>query len=407
MAKSRNNLLSLSSPSQTTSAKSGVYPARVRKIILDDKRYPDLFKKYGEWSSIGYILFDIINNPSADKDSMLIAKPLFPNIKIYPLENEFVSIILLPDSNSETNVNSKTYYYLPPVNVWNNIHHNAVPDSINEPSDDQKRDYEQSQAGAVRRVTDGSTEINLGETFKERLDTKSLLPFEGDYILEGRWGNSIRFGSTVNDSNIKNNWSENGENGDPIIILRNGQHDDGKDAWVPQVENINKDQSSIYITSNQIIPLNPSSEDYTSYKSDAPTNINKFQGNQIILNSGRLVLNSYEDNILLSSLKTINLNAKKDITFDTPKNIILSSGKIYLGNKNATEPLLLGNKTVTLLQELLSNLNVFMGICSSLISTPPGTPVGPLNIAASQMTSVISKLSGQLDTLKSRNNFVD
>jgi hypothetical protein len=39
--------------------------------------------------------------------------------------------------------------------------------------------------------TDQSTEIFLGTTFKERSNIHPLLPFEGDVIQEGRWGNSI------------------------------------------------------------------------------------------------------------------------------------------------------------------------------------------------------------------------
>ena len=113
----------------------------------------------------------------------------------------------------------------------------------------QKRDYEQTEAGAVRRVTDGGTEINLGSTFVEKLDIKSILPYEGDVIYEGRWGQSFRYGSTVNNATISNPWSNTGNNGYPIIILKNGQHDDGQDPWIPQVEDINTDKSSIYLNS--------------------------------------------------------------------------------------------------------------------------------------------------------------
>ena len=50
------------------------------------------------------------------------------------------------------------------------------------------------------------------------MNTKNMLPFEGDMILEGRFGNSIRFGSSTPKG--KNNWSENDSEGDPITILR-------------------------------------------------------------------------------------------------------------------------------------------------------------------------------------------
>jgi hypothetical protein len=75
-------------------------------------------------------------------------------------------------------------------------------------------------------------------------------------ILEGRFGNSIRFGSTNASSEISNpnNWSDSGNTGDPITIIRNGQSTNlDEKGWLPTVENINSDASSIYLTSNQRI----------------------------------------------------------------------------------------------------------------------------------------------------------
>jgi hypothetical protein len=87
---------------------------------------------------------------------------------------------------------------------------------------------------------------------------------EGDVIEEGRWGNSIRIGSTV--KNTPNNWSISGSNGDPILIIRNGQGIQTEEGWVPTIEDINNDDSSIYVTSTQNVPLIASSVSYISYK---------------------------------------------------------------------------------------------------------------------------------------------
>ena len=62
--------------------------------------------------------------------------------------------------------------------------------------------------------------------------------------------NSIRLGSTV--QNKPNEWSSVGENGDPILIIRNGQPSGlTQDSWIPTTENINQDQSSAYFTKGQ------------------------------------------------------------------------------------------------------------------------------------------------------------
>ena len=100
------------------------------------------------------------------------------------------------------------------------------------------------------------TGVNLGKYFQEALNIKPLLPYEGDYIIEGRFGNSIRLGSTnigedIPDEN-NNNWSSTGNTGDPITIIRNGQSNELDDkGWVPTIEDINDDLTSLYLTSNQ------------------------------------------------------------------------------------------------------------------------------------------------------------
>ena len=192
-------------------------------------------------------------------------------------------------------------YYINIVSLWNHPHHNAFPTTPNTLPPTQQKDYIQTEAGNVRRVTDQSTEIFLGKTFKERSNIHPLLPFEGDILYEGRWGNSIRVGSTV--KNTPNNWSTTGSNGDPIMILRNGQGVQTEEGWIPTVEDINNDDSSIYQTSTQKIPLKASSTSYNSYKT-TPTTPDQYAGKQVIITSGRLVFNTTENHLLLSSKKS-------------------------------------------------------------------------------------------------------
>jgi hypothetical protein len=374
-----------------------VTAVRVKSIVLNESH--PRFKELGEWNGLGTIEFQSVNNPQ-ESVSYSTAVPLFPNAKTYPLVNEIVFLITLPDNNIGELTSSSKSYYLSVVALWNHPHHNAYPTDPNTPPPSQQKDYIQTQAGSVRRVTDQSTEIFLGNTFKERSNIHPLLPFEGDVIQEGRWGNSIRWGSTV--QNTTNNWSAVGTNGDPIIILRNGQSPNAsKEGWIPITENINTDLTSIYATSTQQIPLNASSTSYVSYKSNKPTIPNQYSGNQLILSSGRLLFNSTTDHILLSSKQSVNLNAVTSVNIDAPDTII-QSNNVYLGSKDATQPVLLGNTTVQLLNQLITNLNSFMTICSTVVSTAPGTPLGPLNMAASQMMTTLNQLQANLEGTKSK-----
>jgi len=405
MAKQVTGLTSLSPNPSVKSSPSGIFGARVRYTILDDKTEPTVFKEFGEWSAIGSLFFQKINNPNPSPNftSDNFAKPLFPNNKIFPLENEVVYILSLPNSDIQGDVNNVSYYYFQPVNIWNSVHHNAIPDPINGNSlpPSQQQDYEQTEAGAVRRVTDGSSEIELGDTFVEKLDIKNLQPFEGDIFYEGRWGQSLRFGSTVNNSPISNPWSRTGQNGDPLTILRNAQYDDGKDAWIPQVEDINKEGSSIYMTSTQAIPIEVSSKSYSSYKL-APTKPKQFAGEQIILNSGRLLFNTKSDSILMSSKNSINLNAINNVNIDAPQTVI-QSNVIKLGDRDAFESAILGDKFFQDLSKLLTQI-ISLGLALPDIAPfNPSIVTNPAIItSAASMTRVATRMLNNIETYKSK-----
>ena len=358
---------------------------RVKDIILD-QNHPK-FKEYGEWASIGLIFIEDVTLPT-NIPTISTAYPLFPNIKQYPLLNEIVTVLSLPSTNLEQNINSSRLYYLPPVNVWGSQHHNAIPGSSNL-SPSQQKDYQQTEAGSSRKVTDGGTEINLGNTFIEQLNINPLQPFEGDYILEGRFGNSLRFG--------------NSQGKDPITKIRNGQGPQTNEGWTTIEENIQEDKASIYLTSTQQIPLQSNIFNYNSY-STSPESVNQYSKPQILLNSGRIVLNANQDHVLLSAAKSINLNSQDSVNIDSKNKVVINSPQIYLGSKDATEPILLGNKTIDLLRDVLTAFQATLNQLQVLTSLPPGAPFAPLNIQSAVSNQTISKALASLETLKSPNN---
>ena len=228
---------------------------RVIDIILDINH--PLAGEYGNYDSIGTIFYVDLddNNPNLLPKDASTASPLFSHLKYYPLINEVVLILTTSDKNFYDG-KQKSTYYLPQVNMWGHPHHNALPTVKGLESEQTTDDYKQTEAGLVRQVEDGGTDINLGNYFQEKLNIKPLLPYEGDLILEGRFGNSIRFGSTNISSDISdpNGWSNSGNTGDPITIIRNGQSSAlNEKGWLPTTEDINGDASSIYLTSNQRI----------------------------------------------------------------------------------------------------------------------------------------------------------
>ena len=240
----------------TTSTLTSV---RVTDIILDENH--PRWKELGGWDSLGTIFYTGVIETTSTKrpDYNNVARPLNPNVKQYPLKNEIVIILKGINRDIYDVGNGNDTYYLSNINIWSHQHHNALPTKASLKNTSTTQDYQSTENGIVRQAKDNNSEIDLGNYFKEQLDIKPLLPYEGDYIIEGRYGNSIRLGASVKDDvipkNNKNDWSQGDEKiGSPITIIRNGQSKElDEKGWVPTIEDINRDDSSIYMTSNQKI----------------------------------------------------------------------------------------------------------------------------------------------------------
>ena len=129
-----------------------------------------------------------------------------------------------------------------------------------------------------------------------------------------------------------------------------------------------------------------------AYKPEAPE---LYQGNQVLINSDRLVFNTKTDGILLFSDKVIGFSTNGSFHFDTSKNtdnkFIVNSPNIHLGlkdnNEPPTEPAVLGHELETFLEDILDIVNNLIDDIKykvSYTSGPPGSPteMNPLNESA-------------------------
>ena len=353
--------------------------ARVVDIILNE-RHPK-FEELGGWSSIGTIFYLDVEVSTNILNNSLIAKPLLSNSKNYPLVNEFVLLFLLPDNQVSLGSNIKKYFYLNPISIWNNPHLNAYPNeelsSTVQPS--QQKSYQAIEQGQTRKSSSETINYSynsplVGGTFVERSNIHPLLAFAGDIITEGRWGNSIRFGSTAKSDSILygNNWSNTGENGNPITIIRNGQPEDtSEEGYLPIVEDINKDLSSIYLTSNQEIPLKTTITNNPSIRDNSLESLGSYQGSQVMLNSSRLVFNANSTgSMLLNSEGAISLTSVYTVgIYSQEGDISLQSGRgtIRLGDYNANQSIILGDNFMFDFQDLLKKLR---NLCQLLVGEP-------------------------------------
>jgi len=402
-SKQNNNL-----ENKISNAKGKVVAARVIDIVLDENH--KYYELVGQWNGIGAIFYEIVNK-SGTKSYPNFALPYDSQLKTYPLINEIVLLISLPNQSIGLVSSNESYFYMSPLGIWNHPHHDAYPNVLDGINDqEQTRDYPTTTSGSVRRVTDGSTEIDLNSsnpsqnTFVEKVNIHPLLPFMGDSLLEGRHGQSLRFGSTAKSkSEKKNNWSDSGENGDPITILRNGQPSKVSDeGWIPITENINNDLSSIYLTSTQKLPYNLSIEKSEKWIK-SPTFPGQYILPQILLNSSQISINSKEDSILLSSKKSIGLTCEDEINL-TGNNTVLDTTNLYLGSKRATESVLLGDKTINTLKQITSLLKSITNVLQLDQMYPGGIPVpnGPLNVVSLTATQTLATIEASLDSLASK-----
>lgn len=236
---------------------------RVIKVVhgpyLTDGVTPD--PDYNDPTDIGKILYVITNSAqylSVTGQSNPPAKPAWPHLKQLPVNDEHVYIIPGPGIGLNDTIGAQEYYYLPPFGLWNSPHHNAFPalDEVVDYSNAATLGYSQTMDGTPNNPSTSSLPYPLGNNFLELANIKGLRPFVGDVTLEGRWGNSIRFGSSLKSNQSENYWARSNNDGDPIIMIRNGQGNQiDKKGWIPTIENINVDKSSIYLTAGQEIVI--------------------------------------------------------------------------------------------------------------------------------------------------------
>lgn len=267
-----------------------------------------------------------------------------------------------------------------------------------------------------------SREITIGDYFKP-VKINRLKYYEGDKLIQSRFGQSIRFSG----------YNQNVDNSDkvfsPTIIIRNRQNDLETKAGQIIEEDINRDGSSIVLSSNDYkLDFQPGIIDENG-KSNFKSKPDKFgtptisypselNGDQLLINSGRIILSSKSSEMIFYSkgnygfisdgkFSIDNLNFGADLDFGDDVNITTDrnnanfsvqtgTGNILLNTTQTNEPLVRGNQLVSFLQTLTDILIQFQTI----------GPNGP-NTTAPSVQTQITQLQAQLENLKSTLNFTE
>ena len=375
----------------------------VTDVVLND-RSNSFNNQNNGYNTIGNITFELIeNNTSISPKDNLSATPLFPNIIAYPLIGEVVVIIKsLIQNPRKANTGADTYYYLPPINLFNTPSYNPSSYSTRKQSDPINVNSEESILPFTRKSPNEGTQNPTpagNSIFFDNGKTKPAKIFTGDIVFQGRFGNNLRFSSTRPGSG--NSWSNstaNTRNGDPITIINNGIHENGEASFIPFAENPTHDKSSIYLTSTQVLPINQPKVNFNA-STDPPISLSAYDKPQILINSDRLVLTAKKDSIILGAGQNINLFSK-NVGIDSKNEFSVNSNNIRLGNVNADEAVMLGNTTNDLLKKALTSLNQLILLLQDSKVFPGGIPAPdePVILQAVSTYSRINEVIGALNS---------
>ena len=367
-----------------------IFPAKVQETYYKDDKPQSTF----------YIKAQVLDGRSTNR--IVNARPLDVNIKQLPLDGETVLLMSTISGYASGLGYNEDVYYLGIINLQGNVHHNSLP-NVNEIETQttagcSSSEYQTGNAGSTKK----NTPAKIDKNFPESALVKSLQPYIGDLLIEGRFGSSIRLTSSLKNTDKYTktpNWNKgDGAEGDPMIIIRTSkptQNTGKSNDFI--TEDFSKDDSYMVLQSGQsLVNFTPSSTATDSIKNKGLDSWNqgkKFSGKQVLINSGRIIFNSTQNEIIAFAKKGIGLSSAGPISLDAQGDIEMVGTKILLG-QNADEPLLLGNKTKDWVDEF------FNALASLTVMTAVG-PSSPLNASPgwAQIETIKAKFQNNLSQL--------
>jgi len=367
---------------------SGTFYGRVLDIILDSK-HPRYQEMGGALAINGCFYASISSGADRDPDEKVEVPFAYQGDARYkdiPILGEIIAIESSPSATSEQGKgNRKAWTRI--VNVWNAPEHNASPNTRNP-------NYQK---------------VLFGKGFKESGRINPLTNYPGDFMIQGRQGQSIRF---TGSQHVNNPFTNSKNNGQPLILIANGQIT-ARTGYEGVIEDVNKNFGSLYFTGFHQIPLQQANKKRLSYNKP-PEVANAYAKPQVILNSGRIFLNAKEESILLSAAVSVGLNGKS-VNIDADDYICLDAKKVFLGEKARTavdysaQPVLLGKNTVDLLEDFIKAVESFANflVTPSGLQAAPAVAVAQLKKEGGIMYARLKPLKARLKELKSKKVFTE
>ncbi len=216
----------------------------------------------------------------------------------------------------------------------------------------------------------------------------------GDTLLQGRFGNIIRFSSDQKNSEFSSN-----------IKLSTGQLHIPQGRELDRViadpkavieQNIKRDASSIYLTENETVDLSVNLISKV-LPGQMLSNRKAFSGAQVIINSDNVALNARKNDVHLMASQNVNMTARRRINLEAPI--------INLGDRTASQAIIKGDVFMEVFKILLVSLKTFATRLGDVTAPNPNNKIIELELAANSFKDQIDLLVLPFlsDTLSKRN----
>jgi hypothetical protein len=398
-----NNLLwNIATSAQTPKLPSSDLISNVAVVysIILDENHPEIVNGNLTISSVGSIQCRLLNN--IQNDELIIARPLDGAMTILPTRNQLVYIQKV---GGDYVYNQILNGLSPNIASNSNVISNFFPQTQKAESGAKSKQYSNVSSTSIPRSnkTLSQNYDGYGNYFNAESGIHKLKLYEGDTLIESKFGQSIRFSGYNNSDNVFS----------PSILIRNGESPENRESGDFNVveENINTDGSIIALSSGEKLldyklPTQNKKESFFSYPDE-------LRGNQILLNSDRIVLSAKTQQMIfaakqdigfitdgqfsIDTTQGINVTTDKDVFFDTKGatfNIDTNGGKVNLGFKagdDSTDFALKGNVLLDILREFMEMVGQQIFVTPAGATSPGATNKDKLNTLIQKLNTALSE----------------
>jgi hypothetical protein len=384
----------------TTSGPSSTQTDRVEAVVIDVV-VNDTHPEYAmDGYNVGAIKFRSLTTDQYRADALLNwAFPLETNLSEYPLPDEIVIVF----------ASLNRFYYTRKINTTNRVTTHAISGlnaELSEPQSQNRKAGDLDKTAANPIVVGANTAPSTG--FIDDPKLYRLRHDVGDLVFEGRSGQSIRFGVARKQGVLFKSLESDQA---PNLLLRVGQSPSATPSVATQfglvTEDINSDRSSIWMVTDQSIPLKFATESSGVHRASILKFPQKLDGNQIVINSDRIVLNAKKTKLLGFAVDGIHWTTSSDFTVDADrdylstitgskvlkigKNFKVTAGKVsviapkvHLGTEGSTDhPTVCGDSLAEFLGHLITALTAGPIVVTTASPGSP-SPLSPTILAALQ-----------------------